>query len=164
MKLKIKKASTGKNKVSKKELTTVIKTEDLNFYYFPGQKTLKKINLKIQKNKVTSFIGPSGCGKSTLLRCFNRMNDYIEDFSIKGEILIDNKKIYWKNVIVEKLRKEMTIREKQIEKKKIELEKHIMQHAKEVIEKRKKEIALKEKELAEKLSKVKRIKTELGEI
>lgn len=36
--------------------------------------------------KVTAFIGPSGCGKSTLLRCFNRMNDLIENCTIEGTI------------------------------------------------------------------------------
>jgi phosphate transport system ATP-binding protein len=33
---------------------------------------------------VTAFIGPSGCGKSTLLRCFNRMNDLIDDVRVTG--------------------------------------------------------------------------------
>ena len=35
--------------------------------------------MKIAERKVTAFIGPSGCGKSTLLRCFNRMNDLLDD-------------------------------------------------------------------------------------
>ena len=43
--------------------------------------------MEILPNKVTAFIGPSGCGKSTLLRCFNRMNDLIEEgCRIEGKI------------------------------------------------------------------------------
>ncbi|MDX5422327.1 MAG: phosphate ABC transporter ATP-binding protein PstB, partial [Hymenobacteraceae bacterium] len=53
------------------------------------------------------FIGPSGCGKSTFLRTFNRMNDYIEGFRIEGEILLDGKNIYDRNVRVDELRKEV---------------------------------------------------------
>lgn len=66
-------------------METVFKVKNLNLSY--GDKhVLKDINLEIYKNKVTAFIGPSGCGKSTLLRCFNRMNDLIEDVRTTGEI------------------------------------------------------------------------------
>ena len=53
---------------------------------FGEKQVLKNIDLNIYKNKVTAFIGPSGCGKSTLLRCFNRMNDLIENCTIEGTI------------------------------------------------------------------------------
>lgn len=66
-------------------METVFKVKNLNLSY--GDKhVLKDINLEIYKNKVTAFIGPSGCGKSTLLRCFNRMNDLIDDVRTTGEI------------------------------------------------------------------------------
>jgi len=66
-------------------METVFKVKNLNLSY--GDKhVLKDINLEIYKNKVTAFIGSSGCGKSTLLRCFNRMNDLIEDVRTTGEI------------------------------------------------------------------------------
>ena len=56
----------------------VFEIKDINLFY--GTKhVLKDVNMSIYKNKVTAFIGPSGCGKSTLLRCFNRMNDFIDD-------------------------------------------------------------------------------------
>ena len=59
-------------------MDTVFKVENLDLYY--GEKhALKNINIDIYKNKVTAFIGPSGCGKSTLLRCFDRMNDLIDE-------------------------------------------------------------------------------------
>ncbi len=63
----------------------VFEVKNLNLYY-GDKKALKDINIEIYKNKVTAFIGPSGCGKSTFLRCFNRMNDLIENTKIEGEI------------------------------------------------------------------------------
>lgn len=89
-----------------KEKKTIIEARNVNVFYGHFQ-ALKDINIIMKENTVTAFIGPSGCGKSTFLRCFNRMNDYIEQFHIKGEILIDQKKIYWKSVAVEELRKEV---------------------------------------------------------
>lgn len=68
---------------------------------------LKDVNIQMKANAVTAFIGPSGCGKSTFLRTFNRMNDYVDGFSMKGEILVNNQNIYRKNVKVEELRKEV---------------------------------------------------------
>ena len=63
--------------------------------------------MDIKANKVTAFIGPSGCGKSTFLRLFNRMNDYVDDFRMDGDINIDDKDIYDKNINVELLRKQV---------------------------------------------------------
>jgi phosphate transport system ATP-binding protein len=85
---------------------TLIEARNVDVFYGNFQ-ALKDINIAMEENSVTAFIGPSGCGKSTFLRCFNRMNDYIDDFSLKGEILVDEKKIYWKNVEVEELRKDV---------------------------------------------------------
>lgn len=63
--------------------------------------------MDIKPNSVTAFIGPSGCGKSTFLRLFNRMNDYIDSFKMTGDINIDEKNIYQKDIQVEELRKEV---------------------------------------------------------
>jgi len=79
--------------------TVSIEVRDLDLYYGNDQ-ALKNVNLKIAHNRVTAFIGPSGCGKSTLLRCFNRMNDLIDICRIEGEILIDGKNIYARDVDV----------------------------------------------------------------
>lgn len=70
----------------------IFKIENLNLYY--GEKhALIDINLPIYKNKITAFIGPSGWGKSTLLRCFNRMNDLIENCKIAGTIKYEDSDI-----------------------------------------------------------------------
>ncbi len=97
---------TQENKVLSVEKKIIVEARNVNVFYGHFQ-ALKDINIAIKENSVTAFIGPSGCGKSTFLRCFNRMNDYIEQFHIKGEILIDAEKIYWKNVAVEELRKQV---------------------------------------------------------
>lgn len=55
---------------------------------------VRNVFLDIPKHKVTAFIGPSGCGKSTVLRCFNRMNDLIDSFSMKGKVLFHDQDLY----------------------------------------------------------------------
>ena len=81
-----------------------LETKDANLWY--GEKhALKNINIGIEANEVTAFIGPSGCGKSTLLRCFNRMNDLIENTRIEGSYLMDGEEIYADDTDVYELRK-----------------------------------------------------------
>lgn len=66
---------------------------NLDLFYGDNQ-ALKDINMDIKQNKVTALIGPSGCGKSTFLRTLNRMNDLIDNVTIKGNILVDGEDIY----------------------------------------------------------------------
>jgi phosphate transport system ATP-binding protein len=75
----------------------VLEAVDLNIYY--GQfLAVKDISMKIDRNRITAFIGPSGCGKSTLLRSFNRLNDLIEGFRLKGQIYYRNEDLYSRHV------------------------------------------------------------------
>ena len=76
----------------------------LNLFYGKKQ-ALHDIALEIPRQRVTAFIGPSGCGKSTLLRCFNRMNDLVEDCRIDGEILLDGQNIYARGTEIAELRR-----------------------------------------------------------
>ncbi|HTI71549.1 MAG TPA: phosphate ABC transporter ATP-binding protein PstB, partial [Candidatus Limnocylindria bacterium] len=82
----------------------VIDVDRLSLWYGKS-KALKEISLKIPEKLVTAFIGPSGCGKSTLLRCFNRMNDLIDNVKIDGHCRIGGEDIYSKDVDVIELRK-----------------------------------------------------------
>ena len=85
---------------------TSLSVKDLSLFY--GQKqALANINMEIATRKVTAFIGPSGCGKSTLLRCFNRMNDLIDDVSITGDIEFEERSIYDEQVDVANLRRKI---------------------------------------------------------
>ena len=86
--------------------TNKLEAINLDAYYGDFQ-ALKGINIAMEEKNVTAFIGPSGCGKSTFLRTFNRMNDYIDGFRIEGEILMDGRNIYAKEVRVDELRKEV---------------------------------------------------------
>jgi len=81
-----------------------INVNDLSLHY-GDSKALSKINMSIARRQVTAFIGPSGCGKSTLLRCFNRMNDLIDNVRINGEILFEGIEIHNESVDVSQLRR-----------------------------------------------------------
>lgn len=74
------------------EYTAKIETVDLNLHYGDFL-AIENVNLKIPGQRITAIIGPSGCGKSTLLRCFNRMNDLVENTKVQGKILIDGQNI-----------------------------------------------------------------------
>jgi phosphate transport system ATP-binding protein len=84
-----------------------VRVKDLNLYYDQTVQALEDVNLDIPDRKVTAFIGPSGCGKSTLLRCFNRMNDLIDNCVIKGKIFIEDKNINKKKIDVAELRRQV---------------------------------------------------------
>lgn len=79
--------------------------ENLDLFYGDFQ-ALKKINMSIPANQITAFIGPSGCGKSTLLKCFNRMNDLVENCRIEGKITLDGVDIYG-TIDINELRKKV---------------------------------------------------------
>ena len=81
-----------------------IEVSSLSLYYGEKQ-ALKNISLEIPEKQVTAFIGPSGCGKSTLLRCFNRMNDLIDDVRLEGTIRINKDDINAPEVDVSMLRR-----------------------------------------------------------
>ena len=63
---------------------------DIKDFYFTyagvDEPSLNKINLPIEKNKITAMIGPSGCGKSTLLRAMNRIHDLYPGNTYSGKI------------------------------------------------------------------------------
>jgi len=84
--------------------TALVETEKLSLAYGEAP-ALRDVSLQIRERMVTAFIGPSGCGKSTLLRCFNRMNDLIDNVSIQGEIRIGGQNIHARDVDPIELRK-----------------------------------------------------------
>lgn len=89
-----------------KKMSVKISSKNLNLHY--GEKhALKNVNLDIEENKITAFIGPSGCGKSTFLKTLNRMNDYVNNVKIDGEITLDGENIYDSRVDTTVLRKKV---------------------------------------------------------
>ncbi len=81
-----------------------LQVEKLNLYYGDNH-AIKDISMTLSRKRVTAFIGPSGCGKSTLIRCFNRMNDLIDDCRVEGKILLEGQDIYEKLINVADLRR-----------------------------------------------------------
>ncbi|MDR2934666.1 MAG: phosphate ABC transporter ATP-binding protein PstB [Candidatus Adiutrix sp.] len=81
----------------------LLTVRDLSFFYGPNQ-ALKRVNLSIRKNAITSLIGPSGCGKTTLLRCFNRMHDLYPNNRYEGEIIMNERNILDRSVDLIQLR------------------------------------------------------------
>jgi phosphate transport system ATP-binding protein len=86
--------------------TYPLETRHLDLYYGKFH-ALTDVSLAIEEKAITAIIGPSGCGKSTLLRCFNRMNDTIENTRIKGHVLVDGKNIYDADTDMTSLRKKV---------------------------------------------------------
>jgi len=84
----------------------VIDVQGLSLFYGASQ-ALKNISIGIKEKVITAFIGPSGCGKSTFLRCFNRMNDLIDNVRIDGNISIGGENIFGPDVDVIELRKQI---------------------------------------------------------
>ena len=87
----------------KKNDNIKIITKDLCVFYGEKQ-ALFDVSISINAKETTALIGPSGCGKSTLLRCFNRMNDTIENCVVKGNINIDDANVNNPEIDVVQLR------------------------------------------------------------
>ena len=64
---------------------TVIKVENLNFYY-GRERVLTDVSISIPQRGITGIMGPSGCGKSTFLRTLNRMYELIPGARAEGKI------------------------------------------------------------------------------
>ena len=88
------------------EETSVLDIEKFNLWYGDKQ-ALFDVTMAVPEGKVTALIGPSGCGKSTLIRSVNRINDLIENLSIKGDMKLKGESIYDPAVDVIELRKRM---------------------------------------------------------
>ena len=66
--------------------------------YYGDFLAVEDVNINIEPNKVTAFIGPSGCGKSTVLRTLDRMHEIIPGAHVEGEVLLEGKNLYDKDV------------------------------------------------------------------
>jgi phosphate transport system ATP-binding protein len=80
-----------------------LSARNLNVFYGAKQ-AIRNVSIDISRDHVTALIGPSGCGKSTFLRCFNRMNDTIENARVTGEIRLDGRDIHAADMDVVQLR------------------------------------------------------------
>ncbi len=92
---KIKVDTNSNQKISFKNK---IYLSEISYFYNNKKKILNKVNLGINKNKMTSIIGKSGAGKTTLL---NILLGLIKPKS--GKIYIDNKEVNLNNTNWQKL-------------------------------------------------------------
>ena len=76
---------------------------NVNVFYGDKQ-AIRNVSLDVSADNVTAFIGPSGCGKSTFLRCFNRMNDTVDNARVEGDIRLDGTDIHAPEMDVVQLR------------------------------------------------------------
>lgn len=98
-------SALGNSAQAPEEVSSCIEVDKLNLFYSKDKQALIDIELSIPEKRVTAFIGPSGCGKSSLLRCFNRMNDLVDDCVITGKVELEGQDIYAKDVDVADLRR-----------------------------------------------------------
>ena len=75
----------------------ILETRAVDIHYGEAR-AVKAVSLGFRERRISAIIGPSGCGKSTLLRCFNRMNDFIPDARISGEVLFHGRDLYARDV------------------------------------------------------------------
>lgn len=66
--------------------------------FYGSKRAVHNVSLDFPLHSVTALIGPSGCGKSTFLRSLNRMNDFIPNCRIEGEIIFNGQNIYHSQV------------------------------------------------------------------
>jgi len=91
-----------------KEIKNEIKFEIKNMnFFFDKKQTIRDLNLDIQANRIFSVFGPAGSGVTTLLRSLNRLNELIPSARMEGDILLDGKSIYDKDVILTELRRKV---------------------------------------------------------
>jgi phosphate transport system ATP-binding protein len=65
---------------------------------YGAQEAVKDVTLEVPAKQVLALIGPSGSGKSTFLRALNRMNDAVEGVVVTGEVMLDGRNIYDREV------------------------------------------------------------------
>jgi len=97
-------AEAGDHAIDPEIRTPILDVRTLSLWYGETQ-ALFDISLLIPSKQITAFIGPSGCGKSTLLRCFNRLNDLIDEVRVEGGILFEQDDIRDPSTDVTALRK-----------------------------------------------------------
>lgn len=71
----------------------ILQAKNLSVFYGEIQ-AVKNVSFYMEENRITAIIGPSGCGKSTMLRTFNRMNDFIPNMSIQGQVEFYSESIF----------------------------------------------------------------------
>jgi phosphate transport system ATP-binding protein len=94
----------GREPLNEPGVRPKFEVKNLCFWYGDKQ-ALWDISVTIPERSVMALIGPSGCGKSTFLRCLNRMNDLIDGTRQTGDVRLDGKDIFDRNLNLVDLRR-----------------------------------------------------------
>ena len=86
------------------ETTSKVRFEDVSYAY-EGNSVLSHVSLAIPANAITVLFGPAGGGKSTLLRLVNRLNDLVDNTSLRGHVYLDDQDLYAPGADVSTLRR-----------------------------------------------------------
>lgn len=70
-----------------------------------GHDVLKGISLAARRGEILSIIGPAGAGKTTFLRSLNRMLELDAAFEISGDVRLDGRSIYARDVPAAEVRR-----------------------------------------------------------
>jgi phosphate transport system ATP-binding protein len=66
--------------------------------WYGAKAAVRDVSIAFSAHEITAIIGPSGCGKSTLLRCLNRMHEVVKHARVEGQVLLEGRDIYAKDV------------------------------------------------------------------
>lgn len=91
---------------AKKE--SIYKVQAISFSFSYGDtEALHSLDLAVKPNSLLTIMGPTGSGKTTLLRALNRLNDRVAGTKHTGQLLLDGKDVYRRNIDVAKLRRQV---------------------------------------------------------
>jgi len=88
------------------ETKVKIEIKDMNFF-FEKKQVIFNLNLNIFANEILSVFGPAGSGITTLMRSLNRLNELIPIARMEGDIHLDGKSIYDKDINLTELRRKI---------------------------------------------------------
>ncbi len=75
-----------------------LSVRDLSISY--GDKTvLSGVSFDVEEHEIFGIIGPANSGKTSFLRALNRMDDFIPEMQVEGEVLFNGMEVRrWRNV------------------------------------------------------------------
>lgn len=86
------------DEVTVAEPVVKLSVRDLSIRY--GDKTaLEKANFEVFEHEIFGIIGPANSGKTSFLRALNRMDDFIPEMQVEGEVAFNGMDVRrWRNV------------------------------------------------------------------
>jgi phosphate transport system ATP-binding protein len=83
-----------------------VRIKNLNVWY-GEKKVINSLSISVLSNEILGIIGPANSGKTTFLRVLNRLIDLEDSVKVEGEVIIDGKNIYDKDIDLCALRRKV---------------------------------------------------------